>query len=294
MIVVGVTKAVSERFGKGGIADRMIWFSGFPFLHSKDEHTFGVPVSRVMTSDMTVIPASGLELKDVEKILNESKFQGFPIVQDRASKILIGYIGRTELRYAIDRARRDRHVPPHSRCFFTPPPTSIITPASAGPPITFDAIAPTSDQLSIDFTRFIDPTPLTVHPRLPLDTVMEIFNKMGPRAILIEYHGRLSGLVTIKDCLKYQFKVEASENPRDDTALEESQERLWGGIKAIAVWAAYKIYQASGGRLRIGGVEQRTETAVRSTGTPPMDRMARDRMLDGTEDDDPGVELHDR
>ncbi|KAG9721925.1 chloride channel protein, partial [Aureobasidium melanogenum] len=28
MIVVGVTKAVSDRFGKGGIADRMIWFNG--------------------------------------------------------------------------------------------------------------------------------------------------------------------------------------------------------------------------------------------------------------------------
>src|SRR5271168_4888012 len=43
MIVVGVTKAVSELFGKGGIADRMIWFSGFPYLDNKEEHTFGVP-----------------------------------------------------------------------------------------------------------------------------------------------------------------------------------------------------------------------------------------------------------
>ncbi|CAJ2508425.1 Uu.00g134510.m01.CDS01, partial [Anthostomella pinea] len=51
MIVVGVTKAVSELFGKGGIADRMIWFSGFPFLDNKEEHSFGVPVSAVMTND---------------------------------------------------------------------------------------------------------------------------------------------------------------------------------------------------------------------------------------------------
>jgi chloride channel 3/4/5 len=271
----------------------MIWFSGFPFLHNKDEHTFSVPVSQVMTSDMTVIPATGLELKDVEKVLNENKFQGFPIVQDRASKILVGYIGRTELRYAIDRARRERHVPPHSRCFFTPPPTSTMTPASAGPPVTFDAIASASGQLSIDFIRFIDPTPLTVHPRLSLETVMEIFKKMGPRAILIEYHGRLTGLVTVKDCLKYQFKVEASENPRDDTALEESQERLWGWMKGVTGWATHKIYQASGGRLSIGG-EQGMETAVRSAGSSSTDRMARDRILGGTEDDDPGVELHDR
>jgi chloride channel 3/4/5 len=293
-IVVGVTKAVGERFGKGGIADRMIWFSGFPFLHNKEEHAIGVPVSQVMTSDMTVIPSSGLELKDVEQILSENKFQGFPIVQDRTSKILVGYIGRTELRYAIDRARRERHVPAHARCFFSSPPASSMTPASAGPPVTFDAIASASGLLSVDFIRFIDPTPLTVHPRLPLETVMEIFKKMGPRAILIEYHGRLTGLVTVKDCLKYQFKVEASENPRGDTALEESQERLWELMKGAAGWAALKVYQASGGRLKISALEQRMETAARSTGPFPTDRLQRDRIMDGTEDEDPGVELHDR
>ncbi|KAI9774270.1 MAG: glycerol ethanol, ferric requiring protein [Geoglossum simile] len=294
MIVVGVTKAVGERFGKGGIADRMIWFSGFPFLHNKEDHAIGVPVSRVMTSEMTVIPSSGLELKDVEQILNENRFQGFPIVQDRTSKILVGYIGRTELRYAIDRARRERHVPAHARCFFSPPPTSSMTPASAGPPVTFDAIASASGLLSVDFIRFIDPTPLAVHPRLPLETVMEIFKKMGPRAILIEYHGRLTGLVTVKDCLKYQFKVEASENPRGDTALEEGQERLWEVMKRVAGWAALKVYQASGGRLKIGALEQRIEAAVRSADSPLTDRLARDRIVDGTEDEDPGVELHDR
>jgi chloride channel 3/4/5 len=57
MIVVGVTKAVGDRFSKGGIADRMIWFNGFPFLDNKEEHSFGVPVSRVMTGNMKVLPA---------------------------------------------------------------------------------------------------------------------------------------------------------------------------------------------------------------------------------------------
>jgi chloride channel 3/4/5 len=123
---------------------------------------------------------------------------------------------------------------------------------------------------------------------------MEIFKKMGPRAILIEYHGRLAGLVTVKDCLKYQFKFEANENPRDDTALEESQERLWGWIKGVAGWAALKAYQVSGGRLKLGRVEQRMEIAARSTGASSTDRISGDQMLDGTEDDDPGVELHDR
>ncbi|TKA77113.1 hypothetical protein B0A49_01406 [Cryomyces minteri] len=225
MIVVGVTKAVSDRFGKGGIADCMIWFNGFPFLDNKEEHTFGVPVSQVMTSSMTLLSASGLELRNVEKIVDESKFQGFPIVEDHASKTLLGYIGRTELRYAVDRAKRDQTA--------TRP---AITPSTVSPAISFDTIDATFSQMSVDFSKFIDPTPLTVHPRLPLETVMELFKKMGPRVILVEYHGRLTGLVTVKDCLKYQFKVEAQENPRDDARLERGQERLWELLRQAAGW----------------------------------------------------------
>lgn len=38
-IVLMVTKAVSDQFGKGGIADQMIRFNGFPFL-DKEDHQF--------------------------------------------------------------------------------------------------------------------------------------------------------------------------------------------------------------------------------------------------------------
>lgn len=79
----------------------MIWFNGFPFLDNKDEHSFGVPVSAVMIRDLVLLPSVGLKLDEVESILSETTFGGFPIVQDRDSKILLGYIGRTELRYAI-------------------------------------------------------------------------------------------------------------------------------------------------------------------------------------------------
>lgn len=40
-IVVMVTKAVSDQFGKGGIADQMIRFNGFPLLEN-EEHAYNV------------------------------------------------------------------------------------------------------------------------------------------------------------------------------------------------------------------------------------------------------------
>merc|ERR1711964_63728 len=98
-----------------GIADRMIYFSGFPFLDNKEDHIFDVPVSQVMTSDVVALPTTGLTMKHLEQLLREDKYQGFPIVEDRASKILVGYIGRTGLRYAIDVSREtDQSARPQS------------------------------------------------------------------------------------------------------------------------------------------------------------------------------------
>jgi chloride channel 3/4/5 len=266
----------------------MIWFNGFPFLDNKEEHTFGIPVSQVMTGEVVGLPATGLTMKDVEQLLTEDTYQGFPIVEDRGSKILLGYIGRTELRYAIDRVKRNRSISPTAQCYFSLSaslnPTTPTTPGI--PAVPFAGMASSS----VDFSRFIDTTPVTVHPRLPLETVMELFRKIGPRVILIEYRGKLTGLVTVKDCLKYQFKVEASENPRDDRHLVESQEQLWGVLKKSAWWVSDKVHHVSRGRIRIGSPTQDGLGRSSANRYRPSDDM-----MDGTEDVvDDGVELDDR
>ncbi|KAI9748411.1 MAG: glycerol ethanol, ferric requiring protein [Lichina confinis] len=287
MIVVGVTKAVGDRFGKGGIADRMIWFNGFPFLDNKEEHTFGVPVSTVTMNDLTVIPSSGLDLTSLEWLLSENKFQGFPVVESSTSRVLVGYIGRTELLYAIERAKRERSVLPSARCFFGTAPSSTLTPSSTlRPPMSFDTIPSTSGQMSIDFSRFMNPTPLTVHPHLPLETVMEVFKKMGPRVILVEYRGQLTGLVTVKDCLKYQFKVEAEGNPRDDSSLNESQERLWRLMQHGVAWLREKASRVTGGQIQLGS----PPLLERSMRSPRSSHVAIDDIFRG----DHVLELGDR
>lgn len=282
MIVVGVTKAVSEMFGKGGIADRMIWFNGFPFLDNKEDHNFGVPVSHVMRTAVVSLPVNGLTLQEVEELLSDDKYQGFPIVTDPASKMLVGYIGRTELRYAIDRIRRERSISPEAKCVFTPPPTmNSLTPIAATVTLNNDSMS----SMSLDFSRYIDATPVTVHPRLPLETVMELFRKIGPRVILIEYHGKLSGLVTIKDCLRYQFKVEAAENPKDSVRIQEGQEQLWSVIRKASNWISGQLSSVSGGRIRLSGQFDDERHRVRGGGA----------ILDGDEEvNDEGLELESR
>ncbi|KAL7805993.1 chloride channel [Trichoderma aethiopicum] len=283
MIVVGVTKMVSEMFGKGGIADRMIWFNGFPFIDSKEDHNYGVPVSHVMRSSVVSLPVSGLTLADVEQLLAETKYQGFPIVLDGSSKTLVGYIGRTELRYAVDRAKRERPVSQDAKCFFSPHPTTNQAPPIT--PITPNFRADVTASSPLDFSRYIDATPVTVHPRLPLETVMELFQKIGPRVILIEYHGKLSGLVTVKDCLKYQFKVEAAENPKDDHHISEGQEHLWSALRRVGFWVSNSVSTVSRGHIRLSGQFDEERRAARR----------REGILDGDEEGvDEGVELERR
>ncbi|KAH8894117.1 hypothetical protein GQ53DRAFT_89443 [Thozetella sp. PMI_491] len=286
MIVVGVTKAVSDLFSKGGIADRMIWFSGFPFLDNKEDHNFGVPVSQCMNTSLVSIPTRGMTLDVIEQLLAKDNYQGFPIVEDDTSKILVGYIGRTELRYAIDRVKRERAVNPNAKCTFAPPAVGLSATTPVTPTAAFNPDIMSST--SVDFSRYVDTTPVTAHPRLPLETVMELFRKIGPRVVLIEYHGQLTGLVTVKDCLKYQFKVEAAENPRDDHRLQEGQERLWDALKGAAGWVSGKVSHMSGGRIRLGDSFDEIRSPQRAGGGG--------HILEGTEDmdDDEAVELENR
>ncbi|KAL9061336.1 MAG: hypothetical protein Q9162_000210 [Coniocarpon cinnabarinum] len=275
-IVVGVTKAVGERFGKGGIADRMIWFNGFPFLDNKEEHSFGVSVSKVMVTRerLTALPVSGMTLRQVERTLATSDFQGFPIVQNLVSNNLVGYIGKTELRYAVERAKRDTFVPPDANCLFSAQAASALDPDSLQTPVTpvtsglsattpapvfqsnpFESSNNDSDasfQPALDLSRFPDFTPLSVHPGLPLETVMELFKKLGPRVILVEYHGALAGLVTVKDCLKYQFTAEAAEHTRENARLAAKEEKLWGWIRKAARWTQGKVRGWTKGRIILG------------------------------------------
>jgi chloride channel 3/4/5 len=205
----------------------MIWSNGFPLLDNKDDHVFNVPVSHAMTTDPVTLPASGFPVREAEHLLSDNKFQGFPIVEDRTKKMLVGYIGRTELRYAIDRVRAEGMLSPSALCVFTKEAAeaSVARRASSSSrhlaPDSFDAIQQSVGSSYVDFSRYADHTPLTVHPRLPLETVIEIFKKIGPRVILVEHRGRLTGLVTVKDCLKYQFKVEAQEHALAATQATE-------------------------------------------------------------------------
>lgn len=242
-----------------------------------------------MSTNITSLPATGLQLKHLERLVKENTFQGYPIVQDDEGKILVGYVGRTELRYAVERARTETGVRGDTTCIFvTDPDTATLE----------QSLSSTSSSATVDFSRYIDPTPLTVHPRLPLETVMELFKKMGPRVILIEYRGRLTGLVTVKDCLKYQFKVEAG-HAGSGAVGEEGMERAYGMLRSAAVWVD-RVFVGMRRKAGLGGGGGGGELRLVSPVAPTMgargDRDGAFAVGDDDDDEDQGqdMELDDR
>ncbi|KAI0047947.1 voltage-gated chloride channel [Auriscalpium vulgare] len=216
MIVLLVTKAVGDILGVTGIADEAIRFNGYPFLE-KDDHVYDAPVAKVMERKIHTLRASGMTLGDVERHMDRTRVKGFPIVSDDESRTLLGYIGRYELRYVIEKARRMEELSPETVCAFIPDPAEQTgnswSAAGLDEDFANNILEATATPGVLKIWAWVNQTPLTVSSRLPLEIVMQLFKRMGPRVILVEDFGSLVGLVTVKDVLHLEPHEEL-ESPR--------------------------------------------------------------------------------
>jgi len=258
MIVLLVTKSVGDFFGISGIADETIRFNGYPFL-DKEEHAFHISVSQVMRKDLHTLNASGTRVHEIEAKLRDTEVQGFPIVSGDADRTLLGHIGRTELRYVLEKAKRMGTVPPDTPCFFL---AESLLRSVASPSLIPDTamegideddtvnplLATSSSNEALNFTPWVNKTPLTVAPGLPLEIVMKLFKQMGPRVILVEQYGALVGLITVKDVLRFTASSEHSNSTasvwNDPGALNSVLEEAWN-------WASEVVNRFAGWGRRL-------------------------------------------
>ncbi|EMD33680.1 hypothetical protein CERSUDRAFT_67832 [Gelatoporia subvermispora B] len=261
MIVLLVTKAVGDFLGTNGIADEMIRFNGYPFLE-KDDHAYNVSVSSVMKRDLRTLPVSGLTVKDIalgtEQYMANTGVKGFPIISNDGKNTLMGYIERTELQYVLgrrfrricsgfltmvtkgittDKARIMQDISQATPCSFASDAedhaevefSGIVTGPGVGidEDISLEIIETTARPDVLKLWPWVNQTPLTVSPQLPLEVVMQLFKRLGPRVILVEDRGMLVGLVTVKDVLHFTHTEHASAHSswnerRFDDAVEEA------------------------------------------------------------------------
>lgn len=183
MVTVSVAKYIADLYDKDGIYDKLIRLNHYPFLDPRQEF-----LSSRFTTVQTMTPADLLHVIDASKdnsvadihsFLSKSLVKGFPIVDSVENMVLVGYIGRAELKYALD------NIPDSTNCVF-----SNEIPLRGG----------------FDLSPWTDQTPFTVHPQFPIEMVNEVFRKMGFRICFVTFDGKLLGLITKKDL------IERSEN----------------------------------------------------------------------------------
>jgi len=151
----------------------------------------------------------------------------------------VGYIDRSEVRYVLERARKNRGRLANTPCLFKarqqePDDVDLASEVHEDDEPE-EYFAPTTAGEGIQFWPWVNKTPMTVSPELPLEIVMQIFKRMGPRTILVEDHGVLSGLVTVKDVLKFIATEKPDHRPSWDErgGLDGLLEEVWTWASAI-------------------------------------------------------------
>ena len=169
MVAVMISKWVGDFVSPRGIYEAWIHFNGYPFLDNRDSDSNSavpdVPASQVMTriEDLVVITATGHTIHSLRTLLAQHSFRGFPVIDNPTDALLLGYISRTELAYALSRATArggpdGSGLPPHADAYFAPLTSS-----------TPYATAATTDPAgSLELRPWMDQTPITLNARAGL------------------------------------------------------------------------------------------------------------------------------
>lgn len=194
MVAIMTSKWVGDAFVKEGIYDGHIHLNGYPFLDSKEEFThttLAADVMRPRKNDppLSCITQDNFTVGDIEQLLEDTDFKGFPVIVDRESQRLAGFVLRRDLNIAIGHARaRDEEVVSASPVYFLPNPPRYPPPGQ-----------PTA----LSLRHIVDKSPIQITDAMPMETVVEMFRRLGLRQTLITHNGRLLGIITKKDVLRH-------------------------------------------------------------------------------------------
>ncbi|KAI9734338.1 MAG: hypothetical protein M1834_002444 [Cirrosporium novae-zelandiae] len=192
MISIMIAKWTGDAFNPRGIYESWIQFNEYPYLPPMDSTNNAplpdIPSSKIMTSisDLVVISSANHTIASLETLLEKHPHRGFPVIISPSNPILLGYISRTELNFALRTATSaPRSLSPFTPAYFMMPPM----PSANG-----------TEQLgTLDLRSFLDQTPITLSQNSPLHLTVSLFQKLGLRYVLFVDKGKLCGLLTKKD-----------------------------------------------------------------------------------------------
>lgn len=114
-----------------------------------------------------------MTVEDVENLLKETEHNGFPVIVSKESQYLVGFVLRRDLNLAIANAKRMMEgITRMSPVIFT-----------SGSNLQVHAPAP------LKLKKILDMAPITITDQTPMETVVDMFRKLGLRQTLITHNG---------------------------------------------------------------------------------------------------------
>lgn len=214
MIAVMISKWIGDAISPRGIYESWINFKGYPFLDNRDDNGSSipdVPAAYVMTriEDLTAITATGHTIATLHRLLLQQRFRGFPVIDNSRDALLLGYISRAELQYALQAALSPpRNLSEDTEAYFSHQPLSDPT-------------------ISLDLRPWMDHTPITLSAKASFQLTVSMFQKLGLRYVLFTDRGMLRGLLTKKDVWYVMNGMEKEHGEEGSAGLGVSR----GGLR---------------------------------------------------------------
>ncbi|KAJ2906788.1 uncharacterized protein MKZ38_010779 [Zalerion maritima] len=198
-LAILVAKWTADAIEPLSIYDLLTHMYSYPFLDNKHKPIFTGSLSEIVPRvrrdriiDITrepTVPAASLRVK-LELLHKGGELDGgLPIVRD---DVLVGLIPAPDLEYALDQLEDEGS----SRCLMT----EVVRVEEE----------PFYDPC--DFTPFIDPAPVSLDMKSPMDLVYECFVKLGLRYICVLKDGRYAGMCHKKTFVKYMRELEERQH----------------------------------------------------------------------------------
>ncbi|KXX73884.1 H(+)/Cl(-) exchange transporter 3 [Madurella mycetomatis] len=200
-LAILVAKWTADAIEPLSIYDLLTEMNSYPFLNNKHKPIFTSDLADIVPrvrkeriidiSNSPVVPAPSLRSK-LELLHRAGELDGgLPIIRDG---ILVGLIPAPDLEYALDNLRDEAN----SLCLMAQVQTIEDSDGEGG-------VDPT------DFTPYIDPAPVALDIKSPMDLVYECFVKLGLRYICVLRDGKYAGMTHKKTFAKYMRELEEKE-----------------------------------------------------------------------------------
>uniref|UniRef100_A0A8C4XYI3 H(+)/Cl(-) exchange transporter 3 n=1 Tax=Gopherus evgoodei TaxID=1825980 RepID=A0A8C4XYI3_9SAUR len=173
MAAVMTSKWVGDAFGREGIYEAHIRLNGYPFLDAKEEFTH-----TTLADNMTV--------EDIENLINETSYNGFPVIMSKESQRLVGFALRRDLTIAIESARKKQEAYPS-------------LPAESPRPLKLRSI--------------LDMSPFTVTESHTNGDSGGYFPQAGSEQCLVTHNGIVLGIITKKNILEHLEQLKQHVEP---------------------------------------------------------------------------------